>query len=128
MTDTNLSVISTDPFQNSSHYIALEFDGRLDCIAAESQTPATSEFPHKGQWHGALMFSLICTWMEDWVNNREAGDLGRHRAHYDVIIMSNHHIALEFDRRKSKACQIIKLIGTILNKNIAVSRLHKILR
>ena len=77
---------------------------------------------------GALMFSLICAWMDDWVNNREAGDLGRHRAHYDVIIMSNHHIALEFDRRKSKVCQIIKLIGTILNKNIAVSRLHKILR
>ena len=22
-----------------------------------------------------------------WVNNREAGDLRRHRAHYDVIVM-----------------------------------------
>ena len=32
-------------------------------------------------------FSLICTWINDWVNNREAGDLRRHRAHYDVIIM-----------------------------------------
>ena len=35
--------------------------------------------PHKGQWHGALMFSLICTWMNDWINNREAGDLRCHR-------------------------------------------------
>ena len=41
--------------------------------------------PHKGQWGGALMFSLICAWIHDWVNNREAGDLRRHRAHYDVI-------------------------------------------
>ena len=44
-------------------------------------------FPHKGQWRGALMFSLICTWINDWVNNREAADLRRHRAHYDVIVM-----------------------------------------
>ena len=38
-------------------------------------------------WHGALMFSLICVWINDWVNNREAGDLRRYRAHYDVIVM-----------------------------------------
>ena len=44
--------------------------------------------PHKGQWRGALMFSLICAWINDWVNNREAGDLRRHRAHFDVIVMS----------------------------------------
>ena len=31
--------------------------------------------PHKGQWRGALMFSLICVWINYWVNNREAGDL-----------------------------------------------------
>ena len=45
------------------------------------------EFPHKGQWRGALMFSLICTRINGWVNNGEAGDLIRHRAHYDVIVM-----------------------------------------
>ena len=44
-------------------------------------------FPHKGQWRGALMFPLICAWINHWVNNREAGDLNRHRAHYDVIVM-----------------------------------------
>ena len=37
--------------------------------------------PHKGQWRGALMFSLTCAWINDWVNNRGAGDLRRHRAH-----------------------------------------------
>ena len=44
--------------------------------------------PHKGQWRGALMFSLICAWTNRWVNNRDAGDLRRHRAHYDATIMS----------------------------------------
>ena len=39
--------------------------------------------PHKGQWRGALMFSLIWAWINGWVNNREAGDLSRHRTHYD---------------------------------------------
>ena len=31
--------------------------------------------PHKGQWQGALMFSLICAWTNGWTNSREAGDL-----------------------------------------------------
>ena len=44
--------------------------------------------PHKGQWRGAFIFSLICAWINAWVNNRKAGDLGLHRAHYDVTIMS----------------------------------------
>ena len=43
--------------------------------------------PHKIQWRGALMFSLICAWIRGWVNDREAGDLRRHRAHYDVTVM-----------------------------------------
>ena len=45
--------------------------------------------PHKGQWRGALIFSLICAWINGWVNNREAGDLRRHRAHYDITVMGN---------------------------------------
>ena len=49
------------------------------------RSPANS--PHKGQWRGALMFSLICAWINDWINNREAGDLRRHRDHYYVIVM-----------------------------------------
>ena len=44
--------------------------------------------PHKGQWRGALMFSLICAWINRWANNGEAGDLRRYRTHYDVIVMS----------------------------------------
>ena len=46
--------------------------------------------PHKGQWRIALMFSLICAWLNGWLSNRNAGDLRRHRAYYDVTVMSTH--------------------------------------
>ena len=48
-----------------------------------------SPVPHKGQWRGALMLSLTSACLNGWVNNREAGDFGRNRAHYDVIVMSD---------------------------------------
>ena len=48
--------------------------------------------PHKGQWHGALMFSLICVWINGWANNCESGDLRCHRTHHDVIVMSNYNV------------------------------------
>ena len=44
--------------------------------------------PHKGQWHGALMFSLIWAWTNSWVNICRAGDLRCHWAHYDVTVMN----------------------------------------
>ena len=47
---------------------------------------------HKGQWRGALMFPLICVWINGWVNNREAGDLRRYHIHYDVSVMSENLI------------------------------------
>ena len=46
--------------------------------------------PHKDQWREALIFSLICVWTNDWATNPEAGDLRRHRVHYDVPIMYNY--------------------------------------
>ena len=62
------------------------------CVRGIHRSPVN--FPHKGQWHGALMFSLICARINGWVNNGEAGDLRRHRAHYDVTVMRSairHH-------------------------------------
>ena len=44
--------------------------------------------PHRGQWRGALMFSLICVWVNGWINNGEAGDLRCYCAHYDVTVMT----------------------------------------
>ena len=54
-------------------------------FAGNSPVPVNS--PHNGQWRGALVFSLICVWINDWANNREAGDLRRHRGHYNVNVM-----------------------------------------
>ena len=50
--------------------------------------PSTGFCSHRpGQWGGALMFPSSCTWTNGWANNRDAGDLRRHRAHYDLIVM-----------------------------------------
>ena len=60
------------------------FPSQLPFARGIHQSPVN--YPHKGQWCWALMFSLICVWTNSWINN-EAGDLGRHRAHYDVTVM-----------------------------------------
>ena len=57
--------------------------------------------PHKGQWRGALMFSLICAWIHGWVNNREAADLRRYRAHYDVTIMTGWGRVLAYEKSEN---------------------------
>ena len=44
---------------------------------------------HKGQWRGALMYSVICAWTNAWANNRDAGDLRWYRAHNDVTLMQS---------------------------------------
>ena len=49
------------------------------------RSPVNSQ--HKGQWRGALMFSLICVWINGWINNLKAGDLEPYHAHYDIIVM-----------------------------------------
>ena len=43
--------------------------------------------PHKGQWRGALMICLMCTWTNNWANCPYMDDLKRHRPHYDVTVM-----------------------------------------
>ena len=61
------------------------FSALLALCAGNS--PVTGEFPHRGQWRRALMFSLIYAWTNGWVNNRDAGGLRRHRPNYGVIVM-----------------------------------------
>ena len=58
------------------------FSALLALCAGNS--PVTGEFPSQGQWRGALMFSLICTWIYGWVNNLKAVDWKGLRVHYDV--------------------------------------------
>ena len=64
--------------------------------------------PHKGQWRGALMFYLICVWINIWVDNREAGDLRRYSAHYDVTVMSS--------AKSWSYCSIINILVSKLDR------------
>ena len=74
--------------------------------------------PHKGQWHRALMFTLICPQINSWVNNCKAGDLRRNRAHYDVIVMIQ-------DKSEQKPC-MIDSPSVILNENNNNKRLGQL--
>ena len=52
---------------------------------------------HKGQWRGALVFSLKCARINGWENTRGASDLKRHRTHYDVTVMFLDNLPAAFD-------------------------------
>ena len=73
------------------------------------QLPVNS--PHKGQWHGAFMFSLICSWINGWVNKHETGDLRCHRAQYDVTVM--------ISKSKSKSKKTLFNVGQCKQYNIS---------
>ena len=81
--------------------------------------------PHKGQWRGALMFSLICTEINGWVNNREVGDLRSHRTHYDVIVMMDKsHESGNYDIRYNKTQQNTIFRGYALRYHPALSKIN----
>ena len=51
--------------------------------------PVTGEFPAQRPVTRSFdVFFFISAWINGWVNNSEAGDLRRHRARYDVIVMN----------------------------------------
>ena len=87
------SVNVTDQIMNYNYFHAFHDDvikrkhfPRYWPFAREIQWwPVNS--PHKGQWRGALMCSLIWSWTHGLANNRDASDLRRHRANYDVTVM-----------------------------------------
>ena len=74
------------------------FSALLAICAGIHRSPVNS--PHIGQWRGALMFFIrVC--INGWVNNREAGDLRRHRVHYDVTVMTITSLSLYSTKRTS---------------------------
>ena len=92
------------------------FSALLALCAGNSPVPVNS--PHKGQWRGALMFSLINAWINDWVNNREAGDLRCQRGHYDVIVMQLEHVWISVSCSLCIYNYLSKLFMNIHMKNI----------
>ena len=59
------------------------------------------------KWRRALMFSLICTWTNGWVHIRDAGELRRHHAHYDVTVMKYYEYTIS------------RVTPVVLNRNIS---------
>ena len=81
----HVSIISIEVYALMMTSSNGKFSALLALCAGIHRSPVNSL--HKGQWRGALMFSLICAWLNGWVNNREAGDLRCHLCHYDVTVM-----------------------------------------
>ena len=61
------------------------FSSLLAICAGNSPVPG--EFHTQRPVTRGFVVSLICR-INGWVNNSEAGDLRRHRAHYDVTVMT----------------------------------------
>ena len=81
---TNISSLAPGRCGSTWWRHQMETFSALLAICAGKRSPVSSS--HKGQCHGTLMFSLICAWLNGWVDNREACDLRRHRAHYAAIV------------------------------------------
>ena len=69
--------------------------------------------PHKGLRRRDLMCSLTCGWTNSWANNRDAGDLRRHRAHYDVTLMCHQQTTQSDMNIRIKEMTIMLLLGAI---------------
>ena len=109
--------LSSQTIQHNTHYIKMihrrrnvlhddvikwrHFPRYWPFVRGIHRSPVNS--PHKGQWRGALMLSFIWAWINGWVNNREAGDLRRHRAHYDVTVIITFHECVA-NRYASDSC------------------------
>ena len=53
----------------------------------EENPPVNGGFPSQMPMMRGFGVSLICTGTNSWTNNRDAGDLRRYRAHYDITAM-----------------------------------------
>ena len=52
-------------------------------------SPVPGEFPAQRPVTRSFDVSLICVWINGWVNNRDAGEFRCYRAHYDVSVMQS---------------------------------------
>ena len=64
-------------------------NGNIFCVTSlcAGNSPVAGEFPSQKPVTRMCYVSLICAWINVWVNNREVGDLRRHCAHYHVTVI-----------------------------------------
>ena len=64
------------------------FSALLAICAGNS--PVTDELPTQRPVPRSFdVFFFISAWIKGWVNNREAGNLGRNHVHYDVTVVNS---------------------------------------
>ena len=80
-----MSFFRGEPFMRWWRHQMETFSTLLAFCTGIHRSPVYS--PHKGQWRGALMFSMIYAWTNSWANNKDACCLRLHRAHYNVTVM-----------------------------------------
>ena len=80
------------------------FSALLALCAGNS--PVTGEFPSQRPVTRCLVLSLIYAWTNGWVNNRDAGGLRRHRAHYDLTVMQIKNEFLQNQQRSRSQIQL----------------------
>ena len=66
------------------------FSALLALCAGNS--PVTGEFPSYRSVTRSFDVFFDLRWTNGWVNNWDAGDLGRYSAYYDVIVMLLSHV------------------------------------
>ena len=78
-------------------------NGNIFCVTGPlcGEITGPGDFPTQRPVTRSFDVSLICVWINGWVNNREAGDLRRYRGHYDVIVMGIFclsHVSMTWNR------------------------------
>ena len=95
---TNISPLSLQNIESGKPLISDGYCYMISTVPVHDDVSKWKHFPrywpfvrvdstHKGQRRGALMFSFICAWWNDWENNRDAGHFRRYCAHYDDTVM-----------------------------------------
>ena len=77
--------------ETARHNMMTSSNGNIFRVTGLSagNSPFPGEFPAQRPVTRSIdVFFFICAWIKAWVNNDEAGDLRRHHAHYDVIVMN----------------------------------------
>ena len=72
----------------------------------EENPPVTGGFsPTKAS--DAELWFFIYAWTNGWEINRDAGDLGRHRAHYDVTVMRYCHVNIDINESNESTLMML---------------------
>ena len=56
-------------------------------VICAGNSPVAGEFPAQRPATRSFDVFFDLAWTNGWLSNRDAGDLRRHLAHYDVIVM-----------------------------------------